>query len=133
MPHDNQPKTGIFESIIDALLAEIKKKLNTHAEMKKANLKHRSEIKNGKTNMPYPFSKKTITQSYTELHAMQIRLMRMQDELAELEWSGTSQGQIDPLREIAAAVGRIDAGISTRERETTEFTDMDLNEQEALT
>lgn len=83
MTIDNQPKTGIFENIIDALLAEIRRQSRTHAEMKKANLKHRSEIKNGKTNMPYPFSKKTITQSYTKLQSMKLRLMSMQDEAVD--------------------------------------------------
>ena len=41
------------------------------------------------------------------------------------EWHGPSQGQIDPLREVTAAVRRIDAEISTREREAAEMTGTD--------
>ena len=43
------------------------------------------------------------------------------------EWHGPSQGQIDPLREVVAAVRRIDAEISTREREAAEMTGTDYN------
>jgi len=43
------------------------------------------------------------------------------------EWHGPSQGQIDPLKEVAAAIKRIDAGISTREREAAEMTGTDFN------
>ena len=41
------------------------------------------------------------------------------------EWHGPSQGQIDPLREVKAAIARIDAEISTREREAAEMTGTD--------
>ena len=43
------------------------------------------------------------------------------------EWHGPSQGQIDPLREVTAAMRRIDAEISTREREAAEMTGTDFN------
>ena len=43
------------------------------------------------------------------------------------DWHGPSQGQIDPLREATAATRRIDAGISTREREAAEMTGTDFN------
>ena len=43
------------------------------------------------------------------------------------EWHGPSQGQIDPLREVVAAIRRIDAEISTREREAAEMTGTDYN------
>jgi len=42
-------------------------------------------------------------------------------------WHGPSQGQIDPLREVTAAIRRIDAEISTREREAAEMTGTDYN------
>ena len=38
------------------------------------------------------------------------------------QWNGPSQGQIDPLKEINAASKRVELGISTRARETTELT-----------
>ena len=43
------------------------------------------------------------------------------------EWHGPSQGQIDPLREVTAAIRRIDAELSTREREAAEMTGTDFN------
>jgi len=43
------------------------------------------------------------------------------------EWHGPSQGQIDPLREVTAAVRRIEAELSTREREAAEMTGTDYN------
>ena len=38
-----------------------------------------------------------------------------------VEWVGASMGQIDPLKEVNAAMARISTGISTREREAAEF------------
>ena len=73
-----------MESVeIKNLLASIKAKTVDHALMKKANLRHRSEIRNTKTKESYPFSKKTVTQSYAKLQRMKSRLMRLQDEEAE--------------------------------------------------
>ena len=46
---------------------------------------------------------------------------------SKAEWHGPSQGQIDPLREVTAAIRRIDAEISTREREAAEMTGTDFN------
>jgi len=46
---------------------------------------------------------------------------------SKAEWHGPSQGQIDPLREVNAAMKRIDAEISTREREAAEMTGTDFN------
>lgn len=40
------------------------------------------------------------------------------------EWAGDAQGQLDPLKEVDAAIARIDAGLSTREREAAELTGM---------
>lgn len=37
------------------------------------------------------------------------------------EWNGPSQGQIDPLKEVNAAIKRVDNGFSTRQRETVEL------------
>jgi lambda family phage portal protein len=38
------------------------------------------------------------------------------------EWNGPSQGQLDPVKEVNAAVTRIDNGLSTRQREAAELT-----------
>lgn len=38
------------------------------------------------------------------------------------EWSGPTQGQLDPLKEVNAAARRVEEGFSTRSRETTELT-----------
>lgn len=38
------------------------------------------------------------------------------------EWNGPSQGQLDPLKEVNAAIKRVEAGFSTRARETVEMT-----------
>jgi lambda family phage portal protein len=38
------------------------------------------------------------------------------------EWIGPSQGQIDPVKEVNASILKVDNGFSTRERETTELT-----------
>ena len=47
----------------------------------------------------------------------------------ECEWIGPSQGQIDPLKEINAAIARVQLGVSTREREAAEIngSEFDLN------
>ncbi|QOY38561.2 phage portal protein [Anaerobacillus isosaccharinicus] len=37
------------------------------------------------------------------------------------EWNGPSQGQIDPLKEVNAAIKRVDNGFSTRQSETVEL------------
>lgn len=42
------------------------------------------------------------------------------------EWNGPSQGQIDPLKEVNAAIKRVDEGFSTRARETAELTGGDF-------
>lgn len=41
---------------------------------------------------------------------------------AQSEWNGPSQGQLDPLKEVNAAIKRVEAGFSTRARETSEMT-----------
>ena len=41
---------------------------------------------------------------------------------SKAEWSGDSQGQLDPLKEANAAVVRISNGLSTREKEAAELT-----------
>ena len=38
------------------------------------------------------------------------------------EWSGPTQGQIDPLKEVNAAARRVEEGFSTRQKETVELT-----------
>ncbi|MDR1516128.1 MAG: phage portal protein [Synergistaceae bacterium] len=45
------------------------------------------------------------------------------------EWYGPTQGQIDPLKEVNAAVTRVENGFSTRARETSELTggDFEMN------
>ena len=44
-------------------------------------------------------------------------------------WTGPSQGQLDPVKEVNAAVLRVKNGFSTYQRETGELTgeDYDLN------
>lgn len=42
------------------------------------------------------------------------------------EWSGPTQGQIDPLKEVNAAEKRVQNGFSTRQRETIELTGGDF-------
>lgn len=44
------------------------------------------------------------------------------------EWVGSSMGQIDPLKEVNAAAARIAIGISTHEREATEFNSSSFSE-----
>lgn len=41
---------------------------------------------------------------------------------ARAEWIGPAQGQIDPTKEVEAAIMRVKQGFSTRERETYELT-----------
>ncbi|WP_342471629.1 phage portal protein [Metasolibacillus sp. FSL H7-0170] len=41
---------------------------------------------------------------------------------SQAEWNGPSQGQLDPLKEVNAAIKRVEAGFSTRARETVELT-----------
>lgn len=45
------------------------------------------------------------------------------------EWTGPSQGQLDPVKEVNAAILRVENGFSTRQKETAELTgeDYDLN------
>lgn len=43
------------------------------------------------------------------------------------EWNGPSPGQVDPVKEVNAAVLRINNGLSTREKETTELTGGDFD------
>lgn len=42
------------------------------------------------------------------------------------EWNGPTQGQLDPKKEVEAAILRVEAGFSTRTRETTELTGGDF-------
>jgi len=41
---------------------------------------------------------------------------------AQAEWNGPSQGQLDPLKEVNAAIKRVESGFSTRAKETVELT-----------
>ncbi len=41
---------------------------------------------------------------------------------SQAEWNGPSQGQLDPLKEVNAAIKRVEAGYSTRAKETVELT-----------
>lgn len=43
------------------------------------------------------------------------------------EWNGPSPGQLDPLKEVNAAVTRIENGLSTREKETMELNGGDFD------
>ena len=67
-------------------------------------------VAKGRINAPGFFDDPVIRSAYTKS-----------------EWHGPSQGQIDPLREVTAATRRIDAGITTREREAAELTGTDFN------
>ncbi|WP_142413070.1 phage portal protein [Hathewaya massiliensis] len=42
------------------------------------------------------------------------------------EWNGPTQGQLDPLKEVAAATKRVEEGFSTRAKETVELTGGDF-------
>lgn len=44
---------------------------------------------------------------------------------SQAEWNGPSQGQLDPLKEVNAAIKRVESGFSTRARETVELTGAD--------
>jgi lambda family phage portal protein len=50
------------------------------------------------------------------------------------DWNGPAKGMLDPLKEINAAKGRVDLGISTREIETIEQSggDFDSNVQQLI-
>ena len=50
------------------------------------------------------------------------------------EWTGPSQGQLDPVKEVKAAVLRVENGFSTRQRETAELTggDWELNHRQLI-
>ena len=50
------------------------------------------------------------------------------------EWNGPSQGQLDPVKEVKAAVLRVENGFSTRQRETSELTggDWELNHRQRI-
>lgn len=43
------------------------------------------------------------------------------------EWNGPAPGQVDPVKEVDAAIKRINNGLSTRERETMELTGGDFD------
>lgn len=45
---------------------------------------------------------------------------------SQAEWNGPSQGQLDPLKEVNAAIKRVEAGYSTRAKETVELTGGDF-------
>lgn len=51
----------------------------------------------------------------------------MRKAWCQADWSGDSQGQLDPQKEAQAAVTRIQNGLSTREREAAELTGMSIN------
>lgn len=59
----------------------------------------------GRINLPNFFSDPRIKKAY-----------------CTSEWSGPTQGQIDPLKEVVAATRRVEEGFSTRSRETIELT-----------
>lgn len=50
------------------------------------------------------------------------------------EWTGPTQGQLDPVKEVQAAVLRVENGFSTRQRETAELTggDWELNHRQRI-
>lgn len=50
------------------------------------------------------------------------------------EWNGPSQGQLDPVKEVNAAILRVENGFSTRQRETSELTggDWELNHRQRI-
>ncbi len=52
-----------------------------------------------------------------------------QDYYYWASWTGPSQGQLDPVKEVNAAILRVNNGFSTYQRETGELTgeDFDLN------
>ena len=50
------------------------------------------------------------------------------------DWTGPSQGQLDPVKEVKAAILRVENGFSTRQRETAELTggDWELNHRQRI-
>lgn len=50
------------------------------------------------------------------------------------DWTGPSQGQLDPVKEVKAAVLRVENGFSTRQKETAELTggDWELNHRQRI-
>ena len=50
------------------------------------------------------------------------------------DWTGPSQGQLDPVKEVKAAVLRVENGFSTRQKETAELTggDWELNHRQRV-
>lgn len=50
------------------------------------------------------------------------------------DWTGPSQGQLDPVKEVKAAVLRVENGFSTRQKETAELTggDFELNHNQRI-
>ncbi len=50
------------------------------------------------------------------------------------EWTGPSQGQLDPVKEVKAAILRVENGFSTRQKETAELTggDWELNHRQCI-
>ena len=50
------------------------------------------------------------------------------------DWTGPSQGQLDPVKEVNAAILRVENGFSTRQRETAELTggDWELNHRQRV-
>jgi lambda family phage portal protein len=48
-------------------------------------------------------------------------------EWCKAEWNGPAPGQVDPVKEVNAAILRVNNGFSTRERETTELTGGDFD------
>ena len=50
------------------------------------------------------------------------------------EWTGPTQGQLDPVAEVKAAALRVENGFSTRQRETAELTggDWDMNHRQRV-
>ncbi|MBR1602352.1 MAG: hypothetical protein IJ667_02815, partial [Synergistaceae bacterium] len=53
---------------------------------------------------------------------------------SQAEWTGSSQGQLDPVKEVKAAAMRVENGFSTRQRETAELTggDFELNHRQLV-
>lgn len=50
----------------------------------------------------------------------------IQKAYAKAEWNGPTQGQLDPKKEVEAAILRVEEGFSTRTRETIELTGGDF-------
>ena len=50
------------------------------------------------------------------------------------DWTGPSQGQLDPVKEVTAAALRVENGFNTRQRETAELTggDWELNHRQRV-